>query len=411
MSGANSTLIQGARIFDGERVIPLGSVLFRGERIVAVGADIALPSGCEVVPGQGRTLLPGLIDAHTHTPTNPAFALRALRHALTFGVTTTLDMGTDPMTAARMKAHAAVHGDIADLRSAEVVATAPGGHPTELGAVLPTLTAPGQAPGFVADRVAEGSDYLKIILEDGWAYGLTQPCLAYPVLAALVREAHAHRLMAVAHVTRQAMARQALAAGVDVLAHTFVDEPPAPDVVEAIAAAGLVVIPTLAVFETAATHELATDPRVAPFMEAEFLARLGERFPTKVRPPSQIDIGTRVVRALHAAGVPILAGTDAPNPATAPGASLHRELRLLAAAGLAPTEALAAATSRPARVFGLSDRGRIAPGLRADLLLVEGDPATDLDAALDIVAVWRGGVRFDREARRRLVATGGVDTT
>src|SRR5579884_241140 len=244
VSGANSTLIQGARIFDGERVIPLGSVLFRGERIVAVGADIALPSGCEVVPGQGRTLLPGLIDAHTHTPTNPAFALRALRHALTFGVTTTLDMGTDPMTAARMKAHAAVHGDIADLRSAEVVATAPGGHPTELGAVLPTLTAPGQAPGFVADRVAEGSDYLKIILEDGWAYGLTQPCLAYPVLAALVREAHAHRLMAVAHVTRQAMARQALAAGVDVLAHTFVDEPPAPDVVEAIAAAGLVVIPT-----------------------------------------------------------------------------------------------------------------------------------------------------------------------
>jgi imidazolonepropionase-like amidohydrolase len=95
------------------------------------------------------------------------------------------------------------------------------------------------------------------------------------------------------------------------------------------------------------------------------------------------------VRQLHAAGVPLLAGTDAPNPGTTHGASLHREL--LVNAGLTTTEALAAATSVPARIFGLRDRGRIAPGMRADLLLVEGNPVRDMTDTRNIVAVWKKG--------------------
>lgn len=400
-------LIQDARIFDGERIVPRGSVLVEGETIAAVGAEVAAPAGSEVIAGQGRTLLPGLIDAHTHTPHNPAFALRAQRLALAFGVTTTLDMGTDPATAERMKSRAVDQGDIADLRSAGVVATAPGGHPTELGGDLPTLTAPELADAFVAARLAEGSDYLKIILEDGSAYGLTLPSLPYPVLAALVRAAHVRGLLAIAHVTAQAAAQQAVAAGVDAFAHTFVDEPPAPDVVAALAAAGTFVIPTLTVFESADAHNLVADPRVVPNMDADFLARLQERVPPEFRRPSQIGNGKAVVRALHAAGVPILAGTDAPNPGTAHGASLHRELRLLVEAGLSPTQALAAATSIPADRFRLTDRGRIAPGRRADLLLVEGDPTTDLDATLDIAGVWTRGIRFDRAAHRAAIAMAG----
>jgi len=78
------------------------------------------------------------------------------------------------------------------------------------------------------------------------------------------------------------------------------------------------------------------------------------------------------------------------------GASLHGELALLVRAGLTPTEALAAATSVPARAFGLADRGRIAPGLRADLLLVRGDPTRDVTATRDIVGVWKAGVRIGR---------------
>src|SRR5262249_39948733 len=105
--------------------------------------------------------------------------------------------------------------------------------------------------------------------------------------------------------------------------------------------------------------------------------------------------------SLVRAGVEILAGTDANNPGTAHGASLHDELSLLVQDGLAnATAALTAATSAPARRFGLTDRGRVAPGLRADLLLVDGDPTTRIADTRRIVAVWKHGLRMDRAAFR-----------
>jgi imidazolonepropionase-like amidohydrolase len=104
------------------------------------------------------------------------------------------------------------------------------------------------------------------------------------------------------------------------------------------------------------------------------------------------------VRALHDAGVPILAGTDANATPAAPaspafGESLHDELGLLVDAGLTPGEALAAATSVPADRFGLGDRGRIAEGLRADLVLLDADPLEDVSATRRIQGVWCAGVR------------------
>ena len=94
----------------------------------------------------------------------------------------------------------------------------------------------------------------------------------------------------------------------------------------------------------------------------------------------------------------MLAGTDAPNPGTVFGASLHRELELLVRCGLSPAQALAAATVGPARVFGLTDRGRVAVGQRADLVLVSGDPLTDITATRAIERVWRAGTACDRSA-------------
>ena len=107
------------------------------------------------------------------------------------------------------------------------------------------------------------------------------------------------------------------------------------------------------------------------------------------------------VGALRRAGVPILAGTDAPAPSLAHGLSLHHELELLVLSGLTPLEALASATSAPARAFGFHDRGRIAEGLRADLLLVNGDPTIDIRATRDIVGVWKIGVQYSRPSASR----------
>jgi hypothetical protein len=110
--------------------------------------------------------------------------------------------------------------------------------------------------------------------------------------------------------------------------------------------------------------------------------------------PGDFAHALAAVRLLHDAGVPILAGTDAPNPGTVHGATLHRELELLVRAGLSPLDALRAATSAAARAFGLDDRGRIARGLRADVVLVDGDPTTDIRKTRAVVGVWKEGRRY-----------------
>ena len=104
------------------------------------------------------------------------------------------------------------------------------------------------------------------------------------------------------------------------------------------------------------------------------------------------------VARLLDAGVTMLAGTDAPNPGTVFGASLHREMELLVGCGMTPAQALSSATAAPASVFNLHDRGCIAPGRRADLLLVSGDPLTDITATRAIKRIWRAGVPCDRRA-------------
>jgi imidazolonepropionase-like amidohydrolase len=118
-----------------------------------------------------------------------------------------------------------------------------------------------------------------------------------------------------------------------------------------------------------------------------------------VHPQGDLDVAYASVRALRDAGVDILAGTDVSEPVPilgglAHGASLHHELLLMVEAGLSPVEALTAATSTPARRFGLTDRGRVTPGMRADLLLVDGDPTTGIGDTLAIRAVWRRGNRL-----------------
>ena len=116
-----------------------------------------------------------------------------------------------------------------------------------------------------------------------------------------------------------------------------------------------------------------------------------------VYPQGSMDVAYASIRALRNEGADILAGSDVSEPipilgGLAHGASLHHELQLLVAAGLQPEDALRAATSTPARRFGLTDRGRIVPGALADLLLVDGDPIATISDTLSIRAVWRRGV-------------------
>jgi imidazolonepropionase-like amidohydrolase len=143
--------------------------------------------------------------------------------------------------------------------------------------------------------------------------------------------------------------------------------------------------------------ELADDPRVAARLDSKWDQTLRSSY--NRYPQGKLDDVYDTVRALDAAGVDVLAGTDVSMPETffgglAHGASLHHELHYLVAAGLTPSRALRAATATTARRFRLSDRGRIAEGLRADLLLVDGDPTGNISDTLNTRAVWRRGTRL-----------------
>ncbi len=388
-------VVRDVRVFDGTRVADATDVVVRDGRIDAVGRGLA-PAGLPVVDGRGRTLLPGLIDAHVHTWGS------ARRDAIRFGVTTELDMFSDWHQLADAKVARAGYGPtpVADLWSAGTLATVPHGHGTEYGFPIPTVTRPEDAKAFVAARLAEGSDYIKIILEDGSAYGHPLPTLDAPTVAALADAAHAAGRMAIAHVSTEAEATEAIDAHVDALAHVFIDRPASPAFVDLARRAGTFVCATLDVAAGASGADeaarLASDPRLAPWLSQGQRDSLRAVFPSGWQHRPFLANAEESVRRLHAAGVPILAGTDAGNPATAHGVSLHGELALLVASGFTPTEALAAATSVPAQKFSLADRGRIAPGERADLLLVDGDPTTDIEATRAIVGIWKNGFAVDR---------------
>jgi imidazolonepropionase-like amidohydrolase len=398
-SGGDIYVIRNVRVFDGETVAERQTVVISEGTIAAVGSTVVVPAGAQEIAGEGRTLLPGLIDAHVHLPLFGAAG--ALQQNLAFGVTTAVVMGTNQQGMSQVKQiEAADSFDVASILTAGPVATAPGGHPTQMegGArpgSIPTLSGPGEADAFVAARVAEGSDFIKIIYDDIASYGKKLPMLDEATVAALVTAAHARERIAVAHIGTEDQARGAIAAGVDGLAHLFEGTTVTPDFGQFAAKHGVFVIPTLSTLSAGCGKpdgpSLLEDADVMKHVKPQFRGLL-----EMASPPAKLacDALPQTIRQLVAAGVPVLAGTDTPYPGLTYGASLHRELERLVNAGLTPTAALVAATSAIAKAFRMNDRGRIQAGMRADLLLVDSDPSKDIRATRNIVAIWKRGVKL-----------------
>ena len=391
-------VVRDVRLFDGERVVEHRSVVVREGMIREIGrADLAAPPGAQVVEGRGRTLLPGFIDSHVHLSDSTE---GDLRQALALGVTTMLDMFNGGSRLERIRALRATDAsDVASVLTAGIGANVLGGHPAQMGGPpFPTVVDSSDAQAFVDARIAEGSDYVKIIYDDLSSLGRKLPMLDEPTLRGLVAAAHARGKLAVVHVLSEWQARDAIEAGADGLVHLFTGATVSPDFAPLAARHRVFVVPTLTVLYGACGRSLASkvasDTLLRAFMRSSVRARAAMTFPPR---EGATCAGTdEAVRGLVRAGVPLLAGTDAPSPGATYGASLHGELELLVGAGLTPVQALVAATSAPARAFRLGDRGRVAPGLRADLVLVEGDPTRDILATRRIVGVWKRGVPVDR---------------
>jgi len=391
---ASSFVIRNARIFDGEKIITGATVVVGDGKIAAVGSNIATPSDAVIIDATGDTLMPGLIDSHVHVWTRDV-----LERSLAFGVTTVLDMFMRVGDARYFRKEEAVSAsDIADFRSAGTCVTSPGGHGVEEGFPIPTIRNPEDAQAFVDARIAEGSDYIKIMYD----FGENFTTLSRATMAAVVKAAHQRGKLVVVHIDSYQGALDAINAGADGLAHTPHDRPPAKDFGAFVKAHHAFVETTLAIprflFGTGGGGEtIVDDPMLAPYLLTSDAGNLKGITPIKpevhgmllhhleqLKNPTPFEVREReslkgiapdqyeafsnaeeTLRLLDRAGVPILVGTDAANAATA-GALMHAELGTVVKAGLSPSEALADATSVPARIFSLprswQNRARSARG-------------------------------------------------
>jgi len=371
-----ATAITNVRIFDGQRLLKPATVVLEEATITARTSADGAPDA-DVVDGGGGTLLPGLIDTHVHVD-----QVSQLEASASWGVTTLLDMGNkDLANLATLK-----NGPgLPTLRSAGNPASAPNSvFVRKMGfSVSTTVTGPEDAARFVAERVAEGSDYIKILVEDPKIPGTR--ALGEQTVAALVAAAHGAGLTTVAHVVSADTMTTAVRAGADIVTHTALTSDLGPGLRKLLAEREVVIIPTLTMMQG-----------VVHAIGGRFVMRVLAPFVPAVRLNYRHAKST--VATFRDAGAVILAGTDSNDDLTAPcqvahGESLHEELERLVDAGLAPAEALRGATSLAASTFGLADRGVVAPGRRADLVLVDGDPTLDISATRNIRGVWIGGRR------------------
>lgn len=421
------TAIINVNIFDGYNIIPATSVVIKGKTISQIGGKI--PSDAQIIDAKGSTLLPGLMDAHVHT------SLDSLAEAAKFGITTELEMmGGFTEHGRNLQLNGKI--GLADVRSAGMGLTAPGGHPDELmpsdkGGIpdfilkkmekmseeekaafiaaheedshdektdLDTTTIEG-AIQFVQKQVSHGADYIKIMIEEGSVLNAPNlPLISEDVMKAAVDEAHKHNKLVIAHILTAEAAQTAVNIGVDGLAHLFIDRPEwTPGLIKQIAEKNIFVTPCLVLNSSILGHNachIAHDARVIDKLEPQWKDTMCSCFNTF--PEGNMQDNFDNVFDLYKAGVTILAGTDVSVPVPslgglAHGVSVHHEMQFLVQAGLTPIEALRCATSNIASVFGLTDRGRIVEGARADLLLVKGDPTKNISDTLSIESVWLNG--------------------
>lgn len=398
------TLLHPARVFDGTDLREGWAVLVRGERIVAAGpgATLAVPAGTRRIELPGTTLMPGMIDAHTHLLLHPyneatwddqvlreSLALRVARatnHAratLQAGFTTVRDLGTEGAGYADVGLkQAIVQGIIPGPRmivtTKAIVATGsygPRGFASEMMVPQGAEEADGSSLArVVRDQIGHGADWIKVYADYRWGpNGEARPTFTLEELRQIVDIAAASGRPVVAHASTPEGMRRSILAGVETIDHGD---------------AG-----TAEVFRLMKERNVMLCPTVAAG-DAILRYRGWKRGDPE---PPRITEKRASVRAALAEGVTFCAGGDA-------GVFTHgengRELELLVNYGLSPLQALRAATTTNARMLHMERQiGSIAPGLLADLVAVDGDPTRDISAVRRPLLVMKGGIVVRNDAR------------
>jgi imidazolonepropionase-like amidohydrolase/ABC-type multidrug transport system permease subunit len=439
---AGSFLIRNTRIFTGDgKVIENGAVLVRDGKIAAIYEGAAPDPDqlkAEVVEGAGKTLLPGLIDAHIHLAASGGISTdsqdndfeknmqRSAAALLYSGVTAARSVGDGLDASLKLRKSLA---DGARLGSQLFVCgpmfTAEGGHGTEFVEHLPaaikdnvkaqlvrTPKTPEEARKQVRELKARGVDGIKAILEAGWGDGMLYDRLDLLLVRAVSEEAHAQHLPLATHTGDARDVADAVEIGSSSVEHgSWRDEIP-DRLLERMAVDGVYLDPTLGVAEAYADYfdgkaDVLNHSLVQQVVSARVLKSTRDFVGSgKGVDPAKAEIFQRGLDTARAnllrawkAGVPLVMGSDSGNPMVFHGPSLHRELQLWVGAGIPVTVALQAATVNAAKLLGASQHiGAIRQGMDADLLLVDGNPLQEIASTERISLVVFKGERIRRSA-------------
>src|SRR6476660_3920198 len=396
-AAAETFLLHPARVFDGVNSVPHQgwSVLVEGDKITAAGPSVAAPAGARTIDLPGTTLMPGMIEGHSHLFLHPynetlwddqvlhePLALRTARavvhthRTLDAGFTTERDLGTEGAGFADVGLRQAVdQGIVAGPRllvatKAIVARGAYGPKGYEPGVPVPQgaqeVAGVDETIRAVRDQVAAGADLIKFYADYHWGKGEpSRPTLSQAELNAGVAAAHdAGRLVAVHATTAEGM-RRAILAGADTIEHGYNG--------------------TAEIFKMMHDRGTALCPTLGA---SEAYARYFEHWNGQEPAPESVQENRRSFQLAMKAGVPICMGGDV-------GVYTHGqnwlEMDAMQRAGMPAADVLISATSRNAHIFRLTDRGEVKPGLLADLVAVDGDPTRDVSAVRNVRLVMKGG--------------------
>jgi len=394
---ADTFWLRPARVFDGIDLRPHEgwTVVVDGDRIAAAGPDLSAPAGAKVIDIPGATLMPGMIEGHSHLFLHPynetlwddqvlhePLALRTARavvqaeRTVDAGFTTERDLGTEGAGFADVGLKKAIDQGIVPgprllvATKAIVARGAYGPKGFEPGVAVPQgaqeVAGVDEIIRAVRDQVAAGADIIKFYADYHWGNGEpTRPTLSQAELNAGVAAAHdAGRLVAVHATTAEGM-RRAVLAGADTIEHGYGG--------------------TTEVFKLMHDRGTALCPTIAA---SEAYARYFEHWDGQEPAPESVQENRRSFVLAMKSGVPICMGGDV-------GVFTHGqnwlEMEAMQRAGMSAAQVLIAATSGNARILRLTDRGTIRPGLLADLVAVDGDPTRDVSAVRNVRLVMKGG--------------------